>query len=100
MTDPDYLSDAEAEAMARAFDPQFWTEERVYPDGFWRQTWCAARDWRLAAIRRAWSARPATARAQGVASLTYQGGLLGVGHVLDAALDRRRHLTENANGRA
>ena len=56
----DYLSDAEAEAMLRAADPGEW---QWFDDG--PMTEEAKALWKansLAAIRRAWAARPATAR--------------------------------------
>lgn len=57
----DFLSDTEAEVMDRARDPQCW--ESI--DWFERQPGnglSKGRHTRLAAIRRAWAARPSTAR--------------------------------------
>jgi hypothetical protein len=63
-TDPDHLSDENAERMARAASPGQWERIDAYPD--WNKS---QRESSLAAIRRAWAARPAPAMASEIATL-------------------------------
>ena len=61
MTDIDHLSDEDAERMDRAYNPVWWAmyDDRPRP---LEDEWGQSRTDRLERIRRAWAARPATAR--------------------------------------
>ena len=86
MTDPDYLTDEDAAAMFRAaarIPPEFPVVDRD-----------------LLAVRRAWAARPATARAVDVAAseriATRKPG--SEDRLLGIACARGLHLTGDSNG--
>ena len=89
--DPDWLSDAEAEAMARAADPGWW--DLYDRSAGWPKHWRRPDPtWRIEAIRRACAARPATARAVAIASIAVERE---EADTEDAAiLARGRHLTQ------
>ena len=97
MSDPDHLTAAEAEAMARAMDPESWdTCDRA---GSERNEYFASRRRVQTAIaRRAWAARPATARKLDVEIMIWSRKDVSGRYLEGVAEARARHLTGDSNG--